>query len=278
MQWDKVKNILLVVLLLVDGFLGFSIASRYWDAYVQQRDFGRDLAIVLQRDGVTYTATDVAPQGSIIALSVDRDRAAEEAFSRALLTGEVASEIGEGGDTRYTGENGTAAWKPDGTVSASFTTGEAPPDSVHAVETRARTLLESAGVSLRGGTLAADADARTATLTATLAGRPVFDRTLTVTFAGDGRVAVEGRWTFGTPYAMTGEKERVYNVTDALLYFVRGEPGVSRIDGVELGYVTAAGVSGRIQLVPAWRVDTDRGERFVDALKKPAARGANIVD
>ncbi len=270
MQWDKVKNILLVILLLVDGFLAVSIGGRFWADARQQKDFETGMATVLARRGVVYNVEHgIAPQSSILPLEADRDRAAEETFARALLTGEIHAHSTEEGEARFTGDNGSVIWKTDGTVEATAD-GFADLTAAGARKRRqyARELLERGGITLRGGTLAAEEAEDEVVLRATVASMPAFDRALTVRFQQNGRISVAGKWTFGIPYTSTSAEPRAYSVADALLDFTAQVNGVTRIDDLQLGYKLAPGSSGRLQFAPHWRIRTDRGIYFVDALKK----------
>lgn len=268
MQWDKVKNILLVVLLLIDGFLGFTVASRYLSAYRQEKAFAADLSVVLARSGVDYSAELTVPtQSHIIPLEIDRNRAAEQAMAEAVLTGEVTSAITDAGKNAFAGDNGTVIWEADGTVRAVFRTENTTGDTARKLKQSAKALLQSCGVSLRGGTLTVDAAKRAVTLTATVAGEQVFNRSLTVTFGESGETQISGIWSFDLPYATTGEKERIYNVADVLLSFAAQNKSVNRIDGITLGYQMELDPSGRLRLVPTWRIATDQGAQYIDAGK-----------
>ena len=280
LQWDKVKNILLVILLLVDGFLAVSIGGRFWTTARQQKDFAEEMTIVLARRGVIYNLEHgVAPQNSILPLEVDRDRTAEENFARALLTGEISAHSTEDGEARFTGDNGSVVWQTDGTVEVTVSGFEDLTDSsARKRKQYARELLKRSGIALRGGTLTARENTSDVVLRATVASMPAFDRALTVGFQKDGRISITGKWTFGTPYAATSDEPRIYSVADALLDFVAQANGVTRIDDIRLGYQLVLGSSGRLQFAPHWRIQTDRGVYFVDALKKTVTQSANIVD
>lgn len=280
MQWDKVKNILLVILLLVDGFLAVSIGGRFWATARQQKNFAEEMTIVLARRGVIYhLGHGVAPQSSILPLEVDRDRTEEERFARALLTGEISAQSTEDGEARFTGDNGSVVWQTDGSIEATVGGFE---DLTGAGALRrkqyARNLLKRVGISMRGGTLTAQETTSDVVLRATVASMPAFDRVLTVGFQKDGRVSITGKWTFGTPYASTSDEPRMYSVADALLDFTVQAAGVTRIDDIRLGYRLVLGPSGRLQFAPHWRIQTDRGVYFVDALKKTVTQSSNIVD
>ncbi|MCB6365307.1 hypothetical protein LI291_03790 [Intestinibacillus massiliensis] len=272
MQWDKVKNILLVILLVVNGFLLGSLILRQAGTDMQQQALLEDIRVVLRQYGVECgKGLRIPAQRGMLALEIDRSRTAEEAFARAVLEGTVERVEREDGETVFTGDNGSVSWRPDGTVNAAFRQeGAVVPGSARGMEKSASELLAACGVTLKGSRVEADLEAGEAVLTATVGGLPVFNRRLTVSWQGEGQTAVAGQWSFGTPYATTADRERLCSAEAALLQVARGETGqgkVGRIDTIELGYQMDAGAGARLLLSPFWRVETDRGTVFVDALK-----------
>lgn len=272
MQWDRVKSILLVILLLVDGFLLAGLAGRYIMTEWRQRTLLEDIEIVLARYEVTCgEGLRIPEQRNMIALEADRSRPAEEAFTEAVLTGTVQRTEREDGQTVFEGDNGTVRWQPDGTVYAAFTPKDTDmPGTAGEMKKAATALFTKCGVSLTGGTLKADLERGTVTLTVPIAGMPVFNRSLTTTWKGEGQITLEGQWFFGMPYATTADRERLCSAEDALLQVARGASGqgkVGRIDSIALGYRIDNGAGARLQLLPYWRVQTDKGAVFVDALK-----------
>lgn len=272
MQWDKVKNILLVILLLVDGFLAVGLAGRYVRNVLQQRALLRDIQIVLaQYDVSCGEQLSIPPQRSMIALEADRSRPDEETFAQSVLTGTLRHEEKEDGETLFSGDNGTVRWRTNGSVYAEFNPSDAEmPGSVRAMKKEAAALLSQCGVSLTGNNMDADLQSGTASVTGSVAGVPVFNRVLTISWQGRDKIVIQGQWFFGTPYATTSDRERLCSAEDALLQVARGESEqgkINRIDSIVLGYRMDVGVGARLQLSPFWRVGTDKGLVFVDALK-----------
>lgn len=267
MQWDKVKNILLVILLLVDGFLGLTVAGHFYNERRQEKAFAADLAAVLAREDVQYNIGVTVPtQSRIMPLEVDRNRAAEETFAEALLQGACKTELSDTGELTFSNENGFVRIQADGSVRALFSW-KAVQASEWSYRQAAKQLLSGSGMTLRGGTFTVDAEKGEVALSATIAGKPVFDRELVIHFQENETVSLSGRWTFDMPYASTGEQERIYNVADVLLSFTAQNPTVRRIDGITLGYQLQLSPSGRLQLTPTWRLATDRGVEFMEAGK-----------
>lgn len=267
MQWARVKNILIVILLVVDSFLAINLISRYVDTRAAQNRLRGDIATILADYGMICGEDFVVPIScSAVTLQTDRSRTAEEGFAKALLGAQVQHSEDEDGTASYTTDAGQVIWHSNGAVQAWMNYPQ-PPQGKRAVRRAAKLLLESAGVSMRGSSW--ETDEQSATMTSTVAGLPVFGRKLCVRFTDD-RVTVTGCWTFETPYAAASDRARTYDAGDALISFVRQNTGITRIEEMEFGYHMLQGASGRLQLAPSWRIRTATGDLLFDAAKKTA--------
>ena len=130
---------------------------------------------------------------------------------------------------------------------------------------RARGLLADWGLLGEEVTLAADG--LRVTVTGTLAGQPVYNRSLELRF-DRGCVMLSGRWSFGTPYTTVRGDGTTYAAADALLAFAAAAPEGARIRVMTAGYRLQLDGSRRLQLVPTWKINTDSGEYLVDCAKK----------
>lgn len=270
MQWARVKNILIVILLVVDTFLGVSLAGRFLSARQSSLELQSDVEAVLLQNGVTCGDDFVVPTScQAMNLNVERNRAAEEQFASALLGGELRREEDENGDAFYCGARGTLQLCADGRLAGKVSTGAAKaPEGATALRRAAKTLLESAGISMRGTSWRVDGSAMSAQVTSTVNGLPVFGREIQVSYGDDGSASLFGSWTFSVPYAASSDRVRSYEIGDALMGFLRSNPRVTQINEIQFGYKMQSAASGHIQLLPVWRINTAQGEFLHDAMKK----------
>ncbi len=269
MQWDKVKVILCIILSVVNLFFGGNLLWQHLYRSSQQAHLRQDIVTVLQTKGVEVgTSLEIPARCSAIALASNRDTAMEEQVANGLLQQPVREEDADG-TNRFSAQNGTMTWKSDGSVEATISGDKTQdiPSSPYALRQRARTLLEQCGFSLRAATWMLDKETHTATVTSTIAGNPVFGRSLSVCFQENGRISIAGRWSFGTPYARTVDQEQTYEAGDAILRFAQEGLGIGKIDAMEFGYAMEVGNAGTIQFLPAWRFTTDQGVYLVNTIK-----------
>lgn len=264
MQWSRVKTILIVLLLLVDGFLACMLGGKAFSAYQRRQETMEHLGRVLAEYGMELDEDLSIPGDAMMPqLNIDRNRADEAAAAAALLGGEVERTEGEGG-SRFTSSRGEVVWGESGEISARLQPEDYTRPPASEVRAQAERLLEDAGLRASGMEWSAEGD--TARAHFKTAGYEVFNRSISVTFSEDA-IYIIGLWTFGTPYATKSDLYASYNPMDALLQFAKLGLA-SRIDAVEPGLLLTNAAGNQFQLGPIWRIRTDTGTYFVDPLKK----------
>ena len=106
------------------------------------------------------------------------------------------------------------------------------------------------------------------TQTAPVANRPVHNRELTLTFNADGTATLSGTWSFGTPYTTVTGRGADCRAADALLQFASSLENGETIRSMTAGYRMQMDSSRRLQLIPTWKIVTDRTDYFMDCDKK----------
>lgn len=263
MQWDKVKSILLSILLIVDGFLVWNLSQNFLTVYRRDHDMLENVRTLARENGVQLAEGFSIPAGKTLpALEIERSIRAEEEAAAALLGDAPEREDGEDGSTRFgSAEGAFILFHRDGTVEARLPVGETPERQFD--RKRVAELLFT-GFPTHGGVFEA-ADDGTVCLTADIAGVQLFDRKLEIRFE-DGWALVSGRWTLELPYTTTGNSV-YYDGADALLTYAYQAPEKTVIREMSLGYCLGEENAGRIPLVVCWRIRTDNGEEFLDTSK-----------
>ena len=267
MQWDKVKNVLIVILLAVNLFLMFNFGAKMWQDYQRGEELTADLRTLTQKYGMQLDDAFELPKDKVLpTLSIDRSRADEEKVAQAMLGEEAERTEQEDGTVQFQSADGKVEWHADGTVQAECTTGQdAPADAADALRL-ARQLLSGWGLQAEDESM--QADGLTVTMTGTVAGQPVHNRVLTLRFDEEGGVTLSGLWSFGTPYTTVRGSGVSCNAADALLEFASRAQDVQRIKTMTAGYRIEVDSNRRLQLTPTWKIGTDSGEYLVDCAKK----------
>ena len=248
MQWDKVKNILIAILLTINLFLLGNLAVRGWQSHRRTSELEANLRTLAE-------------------LSLDRSRADEEKVAAAMLGEHAERTEQEDGTVCFESDRGTLEWQADGNVQADYTLTESAPTSASEALEQARRLCSRWGFQAeQAGWTAEDT---VVTLTGSVAGLPVHNRRLTLDFsAGDGSVSLVGLWSFGTPYTTANGISITCSAADALLQFAAESGETGKIESMTAGYRMQTDSSRRIRLTPTWKIDTETGEYLVDCDKK----------
>jgi len=273
MQWDKVKNILISILLAVDLFLLGSLGLTRWREWRRATELENNLRTLLSGYGQTLAPSFSLPEDqSLLPLSLDRSRASEETMATALLGSGLSRTEKEDGAVLFESSSGTLEWNADGTVNGVCTISELPGNEQQAQQ-QAERLLESWGIT--DDNIHCTVSGLTVTASGPVAGQPVHNRQLVLHFGADSLLTITGRWSFGRPYTGARENSTACIAADALLSFAAGTPEPVEIQRMEAGYYMEADSSRRLQLIPTWKIVTGSGVYFVDCAKKTAITPEN---
>ena len=80
MQWSRVKSILILILLLVDGFLIINIAGKYVSHSYRMAENAHHIMEILERRSITADF-DLPEAHTLPVLQIDRSRADEDKFA-----------------------------------------------------------------------------------------------------------------------------------------------------------------------------------------------------
>lgn len=268
MQWDKVKNILIAILLTINLFLLGNLAVRGWQSHRRTSELEANLRTLVSARGMQLDTAFSFPEDiTLPELSLDRSRADEEKVAAAMLGEHAERTEQEDGTVCFESDRGTLEWQADGNVQADYTLTESAPTSASEALEQARRLCSRWGFQAEQADWTAEDTV--VTLTGSVAGLPVHNRRLTLDFsAGDGSVSLVGLWSFGTPYTTANGISITCSAADALLQFAAESGETGTIESMTAGYRMQTDSSRRIRLTPTWKIDTETGVYLVDCDKK----------
>lgn len=266
MQWDKVKNVLISILLAVDIFLLGNLGIKITQAHIRTGKLEDDLRTLISAHGLTLATSFRLPEDkSLLPLALDRSRASEEKMAEAMLGIDVSRTEHDDGSVIFESPRGALEWSADGTVNGVCTIDE-PPQSANRAKRLARSIVQDWGIA--DDTISYDTSGLTVTVSGTVARQKVHNRKLVLSFGEDGSLTVSGRWSFGTPYANARDNNVTCAAADALLSFAADAPAKLGVISMEAGYRMESDSSRRMQLTPTWKIETSAGEYLVDCAKK----------
>ena len=267
MQWDKVKNVLIAILLVINLFLLGNLAVKGWQSHSRGRELEEDLRTLISGRGIELDAGFALPEDiTLPELSLDRSRAEEEAVAAAMLGADVERTEQEDGTVRFESDEGTLSWQADGRMQGACALHENAPTSTAEALEQARRLLNQWGFQAEQPVWTAEDTV--VTLSGSIAGLPVHNRRITLDLSDAEQVCVSGMWSFGTPYTTANGISISCSAADALLQFAAESGGTGTIRSMRAGYRMQTDSSRRIRLTPTWKIVTDSGEYLLDCDKK----------
>lgn len=264
MEWSKIKNIILLLLLVVNGVLLWQVAEQEWRTATYRQEARRDAVQFLADGGIRVDTEALPEERSLFPQSAKRDQTAELSMAQVLLGS--ARETGKTGS--YTGERGTGSFLSNGSYTFSFQDGAYPVERGDLERYVLRILAQggaeyaATGVEERGNTVRL-------TLRQRWEGTDIFNCQAVVVWSGGQITAIEGQQRLiGTPVPTS--QEEAMNVPTALLRFLSGVRSgghvCSEIRALTAGYETTVSPNGTAKLTPVWQVVTDGGIFYVDGM------------
>lgn len=271
MSWSKLKTIMIYILLLLNLFLLGLVGMNRLRARRYQTTALTEAAAVLTRNSIQVRQEDLPREMKLPAAVAIRDLEKEEQLVRAFLGEDIRASASGGGLYVYEGEAGTASFRGNG----EFTITYSRPSDWGATP---REMMEQLGLDM-GRTWEEEG---LSAVEQSLNGVPVYPSGsgggqgaagMAFEYDGIGRLrSVSGRLLLGK--LTSSQEEQPISVSTALIAFfnfvVDSGDLCRELTGMTPVYRAAAGEP--VHLTPAWRVSTDTGDYFVDAVSAEVTR------
>ncbi|MCI9643672.1 MAG: hypothetical protein HFF97_02960 [Oscillibacter sp.] len=269
MERFHLKNIIILILVLLNGFLLFSLAQRRTSEQNAYRRTVEQLVALFQRDGMDLDPGAISRASPPSGVSLVRDTALEEQAA-AFLLGQAPSSSDQGGGIfHYAGAAGEALFRSSGGFEAAGTLAGRDAGEFCREFCRAFS-YEVPDIRLDGG------GSGVFTAAGVFGKLPVFNCTVTFTIQEGVLTAVSGTLLpkSGVP---SPEEEPPLSAAGALAAFQRmrreSSAVVSTVTDTQLCYELQTAGSA-MSLVPAWRVATDTGDYYVNCLTGAVTAGS----
>ncbi len=267
MEWPKLKNIIILILLLANLFMVSIVLIQERDAARYQKQALDNAVSVLENNGIQVDRERIPDEMELDVLTVERDLETEKTLAEVLLGACDVSELG-GGRYAYESSLGSAEFRSNGNFSVTFLTGTRSVQKIGGEEEHAAALLKEAA-------LTAELDSReevenrvVLTYHQTWQNTPIHSCTITLEYENGSLQSISGLRLMGTPQSGNDMSELISAPT-ALMRILNGINDLgdicNEITTMEPGYLMTSATE-TIRLIPVWRVTTDTGVYSLNAL------------
>ena len=254
MKTSRLKNIVIVILLLVNAFLLFLLLSRHAGERDSNERRVEQLCTLFEKNGVAFDRALLPDEETHLSLSLERDAAREEAFASALLGTAESSDSG-GGVSRFTGEYGSI--RSGGTADALLSRPVDDPESF------SKQLFKTFGYTFLTSQLTDGSGSVTGIRSEK--GRLIFNASLTLTFSDSSLTGVSGTFL---PALDEGRRTDGLDAVDALVHFLDycSASGVvcTEVRALDEGYLLQTSSASPLRLQGVWRISTDVSSYYVN--------------
>lgn len=266
MDTRKIKNFIVLVLLIVNAIL---LAVVLTDA-VRERGLSsgavEGVADILAANGIDVSPEADLSERSLAVVEMRRDTGLERQLAENLIGECSVSDLG-GNILHYVGQNGQANFRGTGSFEMQVYDGPNEGDPLDTARRCAREL----GLDTAREPLDYDIDERlsgTVELACSYGGSRILNCRVSFTFGSGELMMIIG--TRSPDTAVSESDVKLLDVPTVLLRFLAivTESGrvCSSLDTLELCYSMTATAAGEAQLVPVWRIGTDAGDFFINAV------------
>lgn len=268
MEWRKLKNIIILILLLLNGFLLVLVGSRYVDSLQYERAALERTLKVLADHGIETDPDRLFPAGALSPLTVERDLERELNMAQALLGSLDVEADNRGGELYlYQSGSGELSVRAGGELTAEIADN---PNSLAdgGPGRHAAGLLKKMGINAQQIDVAEGDGGTRVRFRQSWNGVPVFSGEVEFVYDREARLSsVEG--TLFTAGDGTEEAGECMALPTALMRFYEEISATgdvcSAILSMEPGYRAAAqSLSGGTRLSPVWLVTTDIAQYYLD--------------
>jgi Uncharacterized protein conserved in bacteria len=268
MDRSKMKNFIIVVLLLVNAFFLTVVAMDKAETLSVRREAEKKLLTILDDAGISIADGILSNLSPMVSRHLVRDMGKELSMMKSALGNDVDSSDKGGNIWFYNGSKGQAQLNGTGELEILPWAGTIP--STGDATAAAVNYLKKLGIDSDPGTaeVSSSEGISTVTLTCNWEGVPVFNCKVSFTFSNGSAIFISGFRPLDTNVSDPGNP--ALDVSTILMRFLDMiyKDGVvcSEIISLKQGYVLNVSVSGDGALTPYWYIVTDSGEYSVNGL------------
>ena len=253
MGWSKIKNIIILLLVIVNVSLLVMVGQRYWRNEQNQRETRQRVIAMMEKNEISFLPAEVPGELELTGRRVALEPPGEA--EAAQLAGELTGHRTVGARTTWEGTRGTVTVSASGELEAALK-GTYPSEAAD-MTAQGLELLASLGFQARYTGREEQGDDTVLRYVQLWDGAPVPEWTAELTWGTEGLEHLSLRRLAGTEETMAGEE--TIDAATALARFLealnREGYVCSQVTNLYAGY--AATGTGTVTLRPTWYVETD---------------------
>ena len=275
MEGYRVKNIVIVILLIINGFLLVLVGTRRSEALRYEQAALDGSIQVLAENGITLRPEDILSRTGHQVHTVQRDLAEENRLASTVLGEQVEGVSRGGGLYTYSSEAGQISFRAGGELSSQLAKTShwkaADPES------HAETLMAALGIEYRRVEFNLLGGQGTIVYQQLLEGVPLFTCRITLTYSDGYLTALAGNLMAAGD--LSGENSEILSLPTVLMHFLHDvlDSGdvCSAVLAVESGYLQSQSFTGTISLQPVWFISTNTTDYYVNGVTGDVSRVVN---
>lgn len=266
METSKIKNIMIIILVILNLFLAGVVITDGAQNAVQNKNQSYIIEQILEQNGISIGEGVDLSFKTPMSYTITRDRNGEGKKAKKLVGTDEASDTG-GSASVYLGPGGQAVFRGTGEFEFVMNAG-AVPIGEDVIET-AHSVMNKLGYSyVPDLTRLEQTDAATTvTVVSSYGGLPVYNANSEFTFTQTSLVVLSGTSLEGA--SRQDDENTVSSLYDSImtLLSVIQESGTvcSMIKSIEAGYIISYTALGEATLTPVWHFVTDTFEQYINA-------------
>lgn len=274
MKLTNIKNIVIWMLIIVNGiflsyFLWGVIGNR-----TEEKEVHESIRSILEQNGISIDPADIHELDVLNVLETSRDKVQEQSIAQALLGETNVAEQG-GNIQLYEGENGQAVFHSGGEFLITIFPKVYPLSS--SAERTVKAILKEMQLEARVTTVTGESGNETVMAVSTWRNRTIFSCRIAFVFQGGSLVEISGN--LASMIKVTQDEVDMSSCATALMRLLSeiksGQYACAVILYVEPGYLLeSVSQYGDGSLKPVWRIVTDAGTYYVDAVTGKVDVGA----
>ena len=261
METYRLKNIVILILLMLNVCLLALVISRQYAQYQAQKDLISQTVTLLAKNDIAIDPELLEGNTALYAYSYSRDAEAEAAFAAVLLGDDVRQQDAGGGTYVYSNDAGSATFRSNGSFSVQI-------DTPLLEQKSGKEFVQAYCPSnYRYEQTQSSGSYSSITATPQVDGFPVYGASIVFLFHENILTSVSG---FFVPSAeLSSEPVDVITKSSAAVYLLDycNEEGkiCNTISEISAGYILQSTVSAPMQLIPAYKIDTNTYSYYVNS-------------